>query len=51
MFSKIVAKKMDGNYVVLNEKGEKLLDIDSRASDVEVFEEDLIRVEFSEDKL
>lgn len=50
MFSKIVAKKIDGNYVVLNEKGEKLLDIESGADNVEVFEDDLIRVEFSEDK-
>lgn len=48
MFSKIVAKKSDGNYVILNEKGEKLLDIEAGASDVSLFEEDLIRVEFDD---
>ena len=46
-FSKIVAKKSDGNYVVLNEKGEKLLDIEEGATSVIPFEENLIRVEFN----
>ncbi|WP_291648390.1 hypothetical protein [Clostridium sp.] len=48
-FKKVVVKKNDGKYAILNEKGEKLLDIEDRASKVTIFEEDLIRVEFNEE--
>lgn len=46
-FNRVVVKNSDGKYSVLNEKGEKLLDIEDIASNVTIFEEDLIRVEFN----
>lgn len=46
-FNRVVVKNSDGKYSVLNEKGEKLLDIEDSASNVTIFEEDLIRVEFN----
>lgn len=48
-FKKVVVKRNDGKYAILNEKGEKLLDIEDRASKVTIFEEDLIRVEYNEE--
>ena len=48
-FNKIVAVKENGQYSILNENGEKILDIDENANDVKLFEEDLIRVEFNEE--
>lgn len=47
-FKKVVAKKSDGNYVILNEEGKKVLDIEEGASEVRIFEEDLIRVLFDD---
>lgn len=46
-FKRVVVKNSDGKYAILNEKGEKLLDIEDSASNVTIFEEDLIRVEFN----
>lgn len=48
-FNRLVLKKSNGKYAILNEKGEKLLDIEDRANKVTIFEEDLIRVEFNEE--
>lgn len=47
-FKKVVAKKSDGNYVILNEEGKKVLDIEDGASEVRIFEDDLIRVLFDD---
>lgn len=48
-FNKVLARKENGQYSILNEKGEKILDIEEDASDVRIFEDDLIRVEFNQE--